>query len=389
MTMSNHNPASISLQKHWNLRPGVTYLNHGSFGPAPRPVRESWRRWNEELQSEPVDFFVRVLPTALEEARGKLAAFVGTSPENLAFVDNATAGMNVVAESVRLSAGDEVLITDHDYGAVVRIWQRACDRADAKLVVRSVPMPITSSEELVDCVLRGVTPKTRLLVFSHIASPTAIVFPAEALCRAARERGLLVCIDGPHALAMRELSLDALACDFYTASCHKWLCAPFGSGFLYVHPRRQASVQPAVMSWGRHPPLKQDLTWLDEFIWVGTRDPAPWLAIPAAIDFLTREIGVDFFRQSTHELARYARQQIVAITGRDALVPDDVAWYGSMISLPLPPGDAAELHEALWHERIEVPIIDWQGQRLVRVSCHVYNEREDIGRLVEALRRLM
>jgi isopenicillin-N epimerase len=388
MTDREVHPSSATLRQHWDLRPGVTYLNHGSFGPAPRPVREAWRQWGDQLQSEPVDFFVRILPEALEQARGVLAAFVGTRPQNVALVDNATAGMNVVAQSVHLSAGDEVLITDHDYGAVIRIWQRACDRAGASLIVQNVPTPVVGVEELVDRVLQGVTPRTRLLVFSHVTSPTAIVFPAEALCRAARQRGLLVCIDGPHALAMRDLNLDQLDCDYYTASCHKWLCAPFGSGFLYVHPRQQEFVQPAVLSWGRHPPLKQELSWLDEFIWPGTRDPSPWLAVPAAIEFLTQHVGLDFFRRSTHELARYARRRISQLTGLEPLAPDDMAWYGSMISLPLPPGDASALQEALWRERIEVPILDFREQRLLRVSCHVYNRPEEIDRLVEALTKL-
>ncbi len=373
----------------WDLRAGVAYLNHGSFGPAPRPVREAWLAWNTALQAEPVDFFNRIMPEAMEQAAAKLAHFVGTQHENLVFVDNATAGMNVVADSVRLSAGDEVLLTDHDYGAVIRIWQRACDRAGARLVVQPASVPIQSPAQLVVEVMHGVTPRTRVLVFSHITSPTAIVFPAEELCRAARERGLMVCIDGPHALAVRELALDRLECDYYLASCHKWLCAPFGSGFLYVHPRHQSGVQPAVLSWGRHPPWKQELSWRDAFTWLGTRDPAAWLSGPAAIEFLQDHVGLTLFRERTHELARYARQRIEALTGLPALTPDDAAWYGSMISLPLPPGDALALHRALWSEQIEVPIFEWQGQRLLRVSCHIYTQQAEIDRLVAALARLL
>ena len=387
MSSFKPDPSTEEWRRLWDLRPDVTYLNHGSFGPAPRPVREAWRRWNDRLQAEPVDFFTRRLPAALDEAAGRLAAWVGTRPENLVFVDNATAGMNVVAGSVRLAPGDEVLITDHDYGAAKRIWQRSCDRAGAKLVVQPVAVPIDNQQQVVDAVLQGVTPRTRLLVFSHVSSPTAIVFPAEALCRAARERGLAVCIDGPHALAMRDIDLDRLDCDYYTASCHKWLCAPFGSGFLYVHPRQQASVQPALLSWGRHPPEKPEVTWRDEFIWPGTRDPSAWLAVPSAIEFLTDRVGLKLFRERTHELARDARRRIAELTGLAPLVPDDASWYGSMICVPLPPGDAFALHTALWREQIEVPIIDWQGQRLLRVSCHLYTQPEEIDRLAEALRR--
>jgi isopenicillin-N epimerase len=241
---------------------------------------------------------------------------------------------------------------------------------------------------VIDAVMAGVTGRTRLLVFSHVTSPTAIVFPTARLCRAARDRGLAVCIDGPHAIAMRPAEIDSLDCDYYAASCHKWLCAPFGSGFLYVHPRRQANLRPGVLSWGRAL-VGDQATWRDEFNWVGTRDPSAYLAIPAAIDFL-ESVGLEAFRSQTHGLARLARQRIEALTGLGGLTPDAPTWYGSMVALPLPAGPCEALQAALWERhRIEVPIVDWQGRRLIRVSCHLYTTEDEIGRLVVALRELL
>jgi isopenicillin-N epimerase len=212
--------------------------------------------------------------------------------------------------------------------------------------------------------------------------------PVEAICRQARALGIPVAIDGPHAVAMRPLDIAALGCDYYAASCHKWLCAPFGAGFLYVHPRNQARIEPLVTSWGttaRGGPKR----WIDEFTWAGTRDPSAFLAVPAAIDFL-ESLGIAEFRAHTHALAQLARQQIVALTGLEPLVPDSPDWYGSMIALPLPAGDAPALQRALWERcAIEIPLVTWQGRRLIRPSCHLYTQPEQIDGLARALAALL
>ncbi len=382
------------IASQWSFPQGTTYLNHGSFGPSPRCVQQAREALQRRLEAQPMDFLLRLLPPLFIAARARLAAFVGASADDLVFVDNATVGMNVVAASVELRPGDEVLCNDHEYGAVTRLWEHKCQAAGAKLIVQRLPQPLRTADELVDAIFAAATGCTRLLVFSHITSPTAVIFPAAKICRRARERGIPVCIDGPHAVAMLPLDLRALDCDYYTASCHKWLSAPFGSGFLYVHPHQQTAVRPAVISWGRT--LEGDSpSWRDEFHWLGTRDTTAWLSVPAAIDFL-ESVGLDEFRRRTHELARYARQRIGELTADlsaggaavnlEPLVPDDPAWYGSMAAMPLPPGEAEPLMRTLWERHgIEVPIIDWAGRRLIRVSCHLYNTRADVDRLVEAL----
>lgn len=378
---------SSPWKQHWQLRPGVTYLNHGSFGPAPTCVIEACQRWQRRLESQPMDFLIREFPVALAAARGKLGQFVGAAADDLVFVENATTGMNVVAKSVQLAPGDEVLLNTHEYGAVFRIWERACREAGATLVTNHLALPLHATEEAVDGVTAGLNDRTRLLIFSHVTSPTAVIFPAEVICRRARERGVPTCIDGPHAIAMLPLAISSLDCDYYTASCHKWLCGPFGSGFLYVHPRRQADIQPPLMSWGR--PLLGDVkSWRDELEWVGTRDPEAFLAVPTAIEWLEGEIGVEAFRRHGHELARYARQRLAEVCDDPPLVPDDGCWYGTMAACPLPPGDAPALQRELWERfQIEVPIVEWQGRRFIRVSAHGYNERCHVDYLLHSLRQ--
>jgi isopenicillin-N epimerase len=398
--------AWVELTKHWQIRPDTTYLNHGSFGPPPDVVRAERRRWLDAFEQQPMDAFVRQLEPAWLAARDRLAAFVGTSGANLIFVENATAGMNIVADSLPLDASDEVLLTDHEYGAVQRIWRRACDKAGAKAITVVLPLPFRTADETVQATFAAATDRTRLLVVSHITSPTAVILPVQRICDEARRRGIAVAIDGPHALAQTPVEIDRLGCDFYAASCHKWLSAPFGSGCLYVAPRQQHLVRPPVLSWGRIPPVRIE-SWSDEFVWAGTRDATPYLAVPTAIEFLEK-VGLEAFRARTHWLAQYARSKLIELTGLEPIIPDDAAWYGSMAHVPLPPiknGDGTRsvpaaldegcpvsnpLQHTIWRELgIEVPVVEFAGTRYIRVSCHLYNHTEQIDRLVSGLARLL
>jgi len=372
--------------KHWKIRSDTIYLNHGSFGPPPVCVQQARRAWSDRLDEQPMDFFVRQLEPALLDARKKLAEFVGTDAGNLVFVENATFAMNVVASNFVLQPGDEVLTNNHEYGAVQRIWKRACERANADLVIAQLPLQIETPEQIIEAIFAKVTSRTRLLVVSHITSATAMIMPVEEICLRAKETDIPVCVDGPHALAQLDLNIDQLGCDFYTASCHKWISAPFGSGFLYVPPRHHESMEPIVKSWGRLLPNMPE-TWDQEFSWSGTRDSSAYLSVPTAIDFL-QSYGLEKFRGQTHELARYARFQLEELFKQSALVPDSIEWYGSMSEVPLPTGDWSSLQRNLWeNHKIEVPLVNFDGGWYIRVSCHLYNDRSQIDRLVASLER--
>lgn len=378
---------------HWELEPGVTYLNHGSFGPSPDCVRQERERWTAELERNPMNFFVRRLDTALDAALESVGKFIGCKPGNLAFVPNATVAMNVVIGSVELASGDEVLFTDQEYGSVIRGWGRACGRVGATTRLARLPSPPDSPADIVDAIMGAVTPRTKLIVISHITSVTATIFPVAEVCRAARERGILTCVDGPHALGMIDLNLREIPCDYYCVSGHKWLCGPFGSGFLYVASSAKKGLEPAVISWGKSLSGRPN-RWQDEHHWFGTYDPAPYLSLPSAIDFL-ETVGLERFRQQTHALTRYARQRLIDERGAVPLTSDSMEWYGSMVTLRLPdvtavnlpPGVPHPLAQQLWEEsQIEVPIVQWRDAVHVRVSCHLYNTPADIDLLVTALK---
>jgi len=404
-------PSAIDLQQcehraamwraEWAIDPATTYLNHGSFAPTPRCVQEALARWTAELGTNPMDFYLRRLEPELDRAASELASFLSVNRECLAFVDNATTGMNIVATALKLQPDDEVLLNDHEYGAVFRVWRRAAQTTGARVVTADLPDSLDDPNEVIEAILNRVTARTRLIVVSHVTSATAVILPVEELCRRAHERGVRVCIDGPHAIAMVPLRLSQLDCDFYTASCHKWLSGPLGSGFLYVAPRCQKELQPVVVSWGGSVGGRQP-SWKDEFNWIGTRNPAPSLAVPTAIKFLSQpaklpaehcRTALDEFRQHARTLTRYAAARIAALTGLPPFIEDLDRWCGSMVSLPLPldgdppkPSQRDALQDALWErQRIEIPIVHWSSRRFVRVSAHLYTAPSDIDRLIEAL----
>lgn len=377
---------------HWRIAEGCTYLNHGSFGPSPGIVQQKRIELLAELESQPMQFLVRTTPKLIGEAVQSLAAFVNAEPENLAFVPNATEGMNVVAKNVQLAAHDEVLLTDHEYGAVVRIWGKACQKAGARTTLVRLPQPLVSQSELVEAIFAAVTERTRVLVVSHVTSPTAVILPVREICARAREIGLIVAVDGPHAPAMVDVDLRGIGCDFYCASTHKWLCAPFGTGFLYVRSKYKQGLEPNVTSWGRS--LQGDAQhWTDEFHWPGTFDPTGYLCVPTAIEFF-KTIGLKRFREQTHSLAQYARTKLLEVSGTEPLSADSVDWYGSMVTVPFdleptpqrPPGEPHPLQRWLATEHgFEVPVFDWHQRWHVRVSCHLYNTPQQIDQLMDLL----
>jgi isopenicillin-N epimerase len=334
-----------------------------------------------------MDFYLRQLEEELSQARQKVASFVGTTKENIVFVDNATYAMNVVATSFRLKPADEVLINDHEYGAVHKIWQRACERAGAKLVCATLPEYFESDEQIIETLTSCVTDKTRLLIVSHITSATALIMPAKKICEEFSSRDIPVCVDGPHAPAQIELNLDDLDCDFYTASLHKWTCGTLGTGFLYVHPRQQSSIEPAIKSWGRLKPAIPE-SWDEEFTWMGTRDPSHLLSLPTAIEFL-ESIGLDAFRARSRWLATYAEEKLIEMFGTTPIGKRNDGWYGSMTHVPMPPGDWSKLQKQLWDQvGIEVMIINFNDRWFIRVSNHLYNNSTQLDTLTKALHRL-
>jgi len=392
------------LSRHWTLDPAITFLNHGSFGACPSPVLDAQHRIREQMEREPVRFMTREVPLLLAEAREVLGQFVGASPEALAFVPNATTGLNAVLRSLSLAAGDELLVTDHEYNASRNALEFVAARHGARVVVVSIPFPITSGERVLEAVRNSVTANTRLALLDHVTSHTALVLPIRDLISELEARGIPVLIDGAHAPGMLDLGIDALGASYYTGNCHKWVCAPKGAGFLWVREDRREGVRPAVISHGANAPLPRSERFRAEFDWMGTNDPSAALAVPEAIRFLGSLLpgGWDEIRARNRALALDGRRVLADALKVELPCPDEM--IGSMAAIPLPassrypiPDDPHifgpnPLNDALYRDhQIEVPVmLDPAGKtRLVRVSAQLYNNRGDYERLAEVLLALL
>jgi isopenicillin-N epimerase len=380
------------------LDPTVTNLNTGSFGPLPRPVLERATELRRHLAAEPMDFLLRESPPLLWDARQRLATFLGGDPRRLVFTANVSVSVNIAASGLRLATPGEILLTDHEYGAMHWCWERAAQRQG--LTLRTFPLPILAREpaEIVTAVRDAINDKTRLLFFSHVLSPTGLVLPAREICQEARRRGVLTVVDGAHAVAMRPVDLEAVGADFYGGNCHKWLLAPTGSGFLYLGKGNEERLQPLQVSWGWHHErmrLDERDEWgttprLRALEFEGTRDFCPWLAVPSAIDFQAG-LGWERVRGRIAELAQYTRHRLDGLAGLTLATPANPELHGSMTAFRLPPGvDILALRHGLWEKhRIEAPIVERPEGPLIRVSTHFYNTQEEIDRLAGALPQLL
>lgn len=381
-------PAPPEAARHWRLDRRAVYLNHGAFGACPRPVLRAQQRLRDELERNPLHFMRRALEPRLDAAREALGRFVGASPASLAFVANATAGVNTVLRSLAFRRGDELLVTDHGYAAATNAVRFAAGRAGAKVVTARVPFPLAGEDEVVSAVLSAATPRTRLAVLDHVTSPTALVFPIARLVRELAARGVDTLVDGAHAPGLLPLAVEAIGAAWYVGNGHKWLCAPKAVGFLYAREDKRAATRPLVISHGAESPRTDRSRFHLEFDWQGTTDPTPALAIPAAIAFL-EGLAPGGFRElaeANRLLALAARDVLCTALGVAPPAPD--AMLPAMAAVPLPPGDARGLAEALHaRHRIEVPVNPWPAApaRLLRVSAQAYNSLAQYRYLAEAL----
>ncbi|MBI5774539.1 MAG: aminotransferase class V-fold PLP-dependent enzyme [Verrucomicrobia bacterium] len=382
----------------WLLDPPVTFLNHGSFGACPVHVLEFQRELQRRLERQPVQFFVRDLEPLLDAARAVLARFLGAAAEDLVFVPNATAGVNTVLRSLKFSPGDELLVTDHEYNACRNALNFAAENSGARVVVAQVPFPFSNPGQIIESILARVTPRTRLALLDHVTSQTGVILPLAELVAEFNRRGVDVLVDGAHAPGMIPLDLSALGAAFYTGNCHKWLCAPKGAGFLHVRRDRQKAIHPLSISHGANSTRTDRARFQIEFGWTGTCDPTAWLSVPEALRYVGSLLpgGWPEIMAHNRQLALAARKILCEVLKISPPCPD--GCLGALAAFPLPDSaSAAPPSTPLYADplqdwlrethAIEVPVIPWPAppQRLLRISCQLYNSLPQYRKLAEAL----
>lgn len=375
-----------AVRHEWTLDPDWVSVNHGSYGATPHVVLAAQLEWRRRMEAQPGRFFARELPDALRQAAERLGEFLGASGRDIAFVDNATVGCNAVLRSLRLAPGDEILVMDQGYRAVRNAARYVADRAGAKVNEVKMPFPRPGGNDVVGAIEGGLNARTRLVVVDHITSPSALVLPIEAIIAACHARRVPVLVDGAHGPGQVPLDLSRLGADYYVGNCHKWLCAPKGSGFLWAAPDRQADLHPVTISHG----LGQG--FLAEFDWTGTRDASACLAIGPALDFLKR-LGGPALMARNAELATQATALLCHRLNTEPGAGKEMAASMGLIRLPLEgnvtPERVLALRRRLLDARTDAPLHALGGSAWLRLSAHAYNELDDYERLADIVARVI
>ena len=370
------------------LRPDIHFLNHGSFGATPRVLLDECRRWQERMEHQPV-LMHRELPELMYQARIALATYLGCQAQDVVYVTNSTFGTNVAAHAIGriLGAGDEILVSDHEYGACIRAWNTHAVSRGAVIVTAHIPMPVPPIDDIADIIWAGVTERTRVLFLSHITSPTAITLPIAELVRRARQRGIITVVDGSHVPGHIPLHLDELGADIYTGNMHKWMCTPKGSAFLHVRRELQDAIGPIVVSWGPESQSLHHSSFIDEHEYLGTRDPAPFLTVPYAIEWMKAN-DWPAVQERARMLVRWCMDELTAIPGIRAMHADRRDEHLQMGAVLLPVGtNVDDLKRRLYDEyAIEVVVHAWRNAPIIRFSVHAHTTQRDLAALVAAVK---
>jgi isopenicillin-N epimerase len=384
------------LAKHWTFDPSRVFLNHGSFGACPDFVIKEQRMWQNLMEKEPVQFFEELMPDLLLNSRIALAEFLSCDANDLAFVSNATSGVNTILRSLQFEQGDEILVPNHAYQACRNTIDFVASRWGAKVVEVAIPFPVDGPQTVIELMKSACSERTKLVMIDTVTSPTGLRMPFEELTAFFEGKGVEVLLDAAHGIGMIPLNLGKLGASYVTSNCHKWLCAPKGSAFLYVRSDKQSKIQPLTISHGHTFPLGDTTRFRHEFDWTGTQDISGWCAIPAVIEGMSKLIdgGWEAIMQHNHDLAIQGRDILCERLGIEQPCPNEMIACISTIQLPggIPAREKMHEPDPLHHilsekYNIQVPVWSWPSPegRYLRISAQLYNSVEQYELLADAL----
>ena len=369
------------------LEEGITYLNHGSFGACPREIFEDYQNWQVKLEKQPVQFLTEELYPALKESRESLAAFLGCDQDEVLFFPNPTTAISNIIYNLDLKPGDEVLMTDHEYGALVRAWNAWGKKSKVYIKNAHITLPLESKDKFFEDIYNKISSKTKVIFLSQITSPTGLVFPIQDIIDYAKKRKIITIVDGAHVPGHIDLNIHNLGCDFYTGALHKWMCGPKGTSFLFVKKEHQKWIKPVIYSWGKDGDDPERSEFLQDFQWQGTRDMSAFLTVPKVINFFKNDI--ESFQENSKKLILNSGDQFQKVLRTDPISRGD-DFIGQMISFPLPKNTNNKIKNILWeNHKIEIPIFEWNKEKFIRLSIHIYNDQKDIDSLMNALRSII
>ncbi|GAA4030915.1 aminotransferase class V-fold PLP-dependent enzyme [Flavobacterium cheonhonense] len=371
------------------LDSNITFLNHGSFGACPQPIFDEFQRFQRELELDPVHFIQKKLPVYLKQAKAPLGEFIGCNPKDFFFVPNPTVAINTVMRSLQLQPGDEILATNHEYGAMDRTWHFYCKKSGAKYVRQPITLPVVSKEQIIAEFWKGYTSKTKVIFLNHISSSTALIFPVKEICDKAQELGLITIVDGAHVPGHIDLDLADLNPDFYTGTLHKWMLAPKGSSFLYVKKEFQDDIDPLVVSWGYESLAPSESRFLDYHEYQGTNDHSAFLCTPTVINFL-KENDWKAKSEACKQIVFDNYQRFCDLLQTQPIAPITSEFLGQMASIPVKTSKPAELKDLLYNQyKIQIPVMPLNDKVYLRYSINAYNTQEDLEVLYRALEDIL
>lgn len=373
------------MKSKFLLNPEITYLNHGSFGACPKPIFENYQYFQSELEKEPVQFIAKKSVDYLKQSKNALADYIGCGAEDFFFTPNPTIAINTIMRSLELQPGDEILATNHEYGAMDKTWNFYCKETGVKYVRQNISLPIVSKEQILEDFWNGYTSKTKVIFINQISSCTALIFPVKEICDKAKELGLITIVDGAHVPGHIDLNIEELKPDFYTGTLHKWMLAPKGCSFLYVKKTLQNSINPLVVSWGYESEMPDANQFLENHEYQGTRDISAFLTAPAAIKFL-QDNKWDEKSAQCRQLILDNYQPFCDLLNTKPICPVSEEFLGQMCSIPIRTQNMSELKELLYNKyQIEIPVMKIDEKIFLRISINVYNSQEDLDKLRDAI----
>lgn len=376
------------MKEHFLLRDDITFLNFGSFGATPKPIFEDYQHWQRLLESEPVQFITVDGYDYLKRSRKALADYIHCPEKELVFVSNPTFAINILAKSLDLKEGDEVLTTDLEYGAMDRTWEHYCEKKGAKYVRQKIRLPLTNKETFINEFFKGLTDKTRVIFISQITSSTGLIFPVKEVCEEAKKQGLITIVDGAHVPGHIELDLTNLKADFYTGACHKWMMAPKGCSFLFAKEAFHEKLEPLVVSWGYKSSMPSDSIFFDYHQFNGTRDFSAFLTIPACLEFMEKHQWYEKIK-TCKERVLYFAPKIAELLETVPLAPLTSEFYGQLCSTEIKTKEPQKLQRLLFEKyKIEIPVMQHGDKSYIRFSCQVFNSDDELNYLLDSLKEI-